>query len=369
MITATLDEVRDYAESRIKPGDLERFCTRALAAGGLSSRHAAETAEVLVTTDTWGTFTHGTRQILPLLKNVRTGVVQAKAEPAVAADGPAWVLVDGNDAISMVTSRLAMNLAMEKARESGIGFAGVRGSGHYGAAGYYAMMAAEKDMIGLSVCNVDRRMSIPGSRGAVMGTNPLAYAVPAGQEKPVFMDIATSIVAASKVITARVAGTTIPDNWLVDERGLPTSDPSTYPERSTVVPLAAHKGYGIALFIEILSGVLTGSAFLSGVGNWLADVPERTDQGHAFIAIDVDAMMPIDRFKERMDAMIREVRGAPKAEGVDRIYLPGEMEWEKHAESHQAGMLLPDYVLLNLFQVAQETDLTGELETSFDRLM
>jgi ureidoglycolate dehydrogenase (NAD+) len=360
-----IEKARAHVGLRVRPEDLKRFSTKAMVASGLSERHAAATADVLVATDAWGTFTHGTRQMLPLLHNVRKGGLNADAEPTVEAEGSGWALLDGHFAMPMVTSQLAMNTAIEKARSSGIAYAGVRHSGHFGAGGYYAMMAAEKNMIGLCVCNVDVRMNIPGARSAVIGTNPLAYAVPAGSERAVFMDIATSVVAISKVLTAKVAGTAIPNNWLVDERGVPTTDPREYPEKGSIVPMAGHKGYGIALFIEILAGVLTGASFLSGVENWLAEDPKPADQGHAFIALNVEALMPIDRFKERMDAMINELRNSPRAEGADRIWLPGEMEWERHAEAYANGLLLPDYVLVNLFTVAEQTGLVDDLEAIF----
>jgi ureidoglycolate dehydrogenase (NAD+) len=361
------DRAREYASYRVRPEDLKRFCIRAMTASGLSERHAAETAEVLVTTDTWGTFTHGSRQILPLMKNVREGAIRAEAEPSVISEGPAWTLVDGQFAMPPVTSRLAMQAAMKKARESGVAYSGVRHSSHYGAAGYYAVMAAEEGMIGLSISNVDVRMTVPGARAPVIGTNPFAYAVPAGRDRPVFMDIATSVVAISKVLTAKAAGKSIPDNWLIDEHGRPTTDPTIYPERGVIVPMAAHKGYGIALFIEILAGILTGASFLTGIGNWLGEPAEAADQGHAFVAWDVETFMPIERFHGRMEAMIDEIRNAPKAEGADRIYLPGEMEWEKQAEATSAGLLLPDFVIMNHFALAEQTGLVDEFEAIFQK--
>ena len=144
-------------------------------------------------------------------------------------------MVDGHYAMPPAISYRAMELAMEKARACGIGYVGVRHSSHFGAAGYYANMAAQHDMIGLSMTNVDPCMTVPGSKGKVLGTNPIAYAVPAGEEKPIFLDIATSAVAATKILSAKALGKPIPDNWLVDEDGLPTTDPSQYPLKGRAV--------------------------------------------------------------------------------------------------------------------------------------
>ena len=351
----------EYVGSRISEENLTGFCARVMQVFGLSADHARQTAEVLVTTDTWGTHSHGTRQLLPLMHNVRKGGLFADAEPQVLTDGPGFAVVDGNYAMPMVTSRFAMQAAMDKARTAGIAYSAVRHSGHFGAAGYYAVMAAEHDMIGISMTNADICMTVPGARSSVMGTNPIAYAVPAGKERPVFLDIATSVVAISKVIAAKTAGKPIPEGWLVDERGLPTTSTDTYPDKGAVLPMAGHKGYGLALLVEILTGVLTGASFLSGIKRWLAPEPEPADEGHAFLAVNVESLMPLDQFKSRMDAMIDEVRSAPKAEGSDRIYLPGEMEWERRDAALRDGLQLPDYVLINLFAVAEQTEKTDEL--------
>ncbi len=351
----------DYVGSRISVEDLTSFCVAVTREFGLSTDHAEQTAEVLVTTDTWGTHSHGTRQLVPLMNNVQKGGLKADADPQVVSEGPGFVVVDGNYAMPMVTSRLAMQAAMEKARTAGVAYGAVRHSGHYGAAGYYAVMAAEQNMIGLSMSNVDVCMTVPGARAPVIGTNPIAYAVPAGNERPIFLDIATSVVAISKVIAAKTAGKPIPEGWLVDEQGRPTTDTSTYPDRGAILPMAGHKGYGIALLIEILSGVLTGASFLSNIKHWLAPEPEPADEGHAFIAVNVESLMPLDQFRSRMDAMIQEVRGAPKAEGSDRIYLPGEMEWDRREAALREGLRLPEYVLINLFTVAEQTGMTEKL--------
>jgi LDH2 family malate/lactate/ureidoglycolate dehydrogenase len=256
----------------------------------------------------------------------------------------------------MKSAHMAMELAIEKAKKSGIAYVGVNHSSHFGAAGYYAVIAAKNDLIGLSMCNTDPCMTVPGGRGMIIGTNPLAYAVPAGKERPIFLDIATSTVAAGKVHAAKAMGKKIPDNWLVDDDGLPT-DELIFPEHGALTPMAGHKGYGIALLIEIFSAALTGAAILSGVKSWALDLSEASNAGHAFIAIDVGAIMPLQEFKDRIDAMIREIKGSPKAKGTDRIYLPGEREWENRDEALKNGMKLPENVLDSLLGLAQDVGL------------
>ena len=340
--------------SVVFPADLEAFCVRAMCKAGLSEPDAQQSAEVLVTTDTWGVHTHGTKQLRPLLSNVRAGRLSAQARPEVVRQGPGWALVDGHYAMPMVTSRLAMQTAIAKARACGVGYVGVFHSSHFGAAGFYAVLATRQDMIGLAMCNVDPCMTVPGGRGKILGTNPIAFAVPAGEEEPVFLDIATSAVAASKVFAARFLGKKIPDTWLVDDDGVPTTDPSIYPESGALLPMAGHKGYGLALLVEILAAALTGAAMTQGVASWLAGGPEVTNQGHAFIAIDAGAIMPIRQFKARIDGLVREIRAAPKARGCERIYLPGEMEWERRQRALERGMVLPDDAVANLNGLAED---------------
>jgi len=355
----------ELAQKRIALDGLEAFCTMAMVRAGLSPADAEISARVLSTNDSWGIHTHGTRQIRGLMKNVANGRIDPKAAPSVIGEGPAWALVDGNRAMPMVTSCRAMQVAMEKAKASGIGFAGVRHSSHFAAAGYYAVMAAQADMIGLSMTNVDPWMTVPGGRGPVMGTNPIAYAVPAGEERPVFLDIATSTVAVTKILAAKALGKPVPEGWLVDEDGLPTTDTAKFPEKSALLPMAGHKGYGLALLIEVLSAVLTGAAVMHEVKCWLDDIPDPAEEGHAFIAIDVGAIMPLDQFKARMDRMIRDVRNAPKAKGSKRIYLPGEMEWERREMALAKGVQLPDYVTVNLYGLAEDYGLVEELVALF----
>ncbi len=352
-----LEVAAELSKKRVFPESLKDFCVEAMLKSGIREEDARITAEVLVTTDTCGVYTHGTKQLRFLLKNFRTGRLDTKAVPEVVSEGPSWAIVDGHYAMPLVTSCTAMELAIEKAQATGIAYVGVTHSSHFGAAGYYANMAAKKDMIGLSMCNVDPCMTVPGARGKILGTNPIAYAVPAGKEKPIFLDIATSAVAASKVFAARALGKEIPDNWLVDDEGTPTTDPSGYPESGALLPMAAHKGYGLALLVEILSAGLTGAAMLHQVSSWVVDSPDPTNEGHAFVAIDVGSIMPIQEFKDRMDWLIREIKGSSKAQGSERIYLPGEMEWERRDEALAKGMQLPEDVIASLAGMAEDVGL------------
>ena len=156
-------------------------------------------------------------------------------------------------------------LAVEKARKSGMAYVGIRRSSHFGAAGYYANLIAEQGMFGMAMCNVEPCMTVPGARSRILGTNPIAYAAPTGTGRTIMLDIATSAVAATKIFAAKTEGRSIPDTWLVDDAGVPTTDPTIYPERGAQLPMAGHKGYGLAVLVEILTAVLTGSAMMGEV--------------------------------------------------------------------------------------------------------
>ena len=220
-------------------------------------------------------------------------------------------------------------------------------------------------MIGIAMTNTDPWMTVPGARGPIMGTNPVAYGIPTGTDRPIFLDIATSSVAVTKILALKAIGKQLPEKWLVDEHGRPTSDPREYPEKGALLPMAGHKGYGIAILVETLSAVVTGAAMLSAVNCWLNDIPKPANEGHAFLAINVGALMSLGTFHERLAAMVAEIRRAPKAEGSDRIYVPGEMEHERREKALREGLTLPDYVLVNLVGLGQDVGDVAELESLF----
>jgi len=257
----------------------------------------------------------------------------------------------------MVTSVFAMRLAMDKARACGVGYVGVRNSCHFGAAGYYASLAAERDMIGLAMANDIPSVTAPGARGAVTGSNPLAYAVPTDSGQPILLDMATSAAAGGKVAAAHALGKPVPPGWVVDRDGTPSTDPAAFLQGGALLPMAGHKGFGIALLIEMLSGVLTGAAITRQVVAWIhGDAALPTGHGAAFLAIDIGAMMPIDLFKKRVAGLVQEVQTTPRVPGAERVYLPGEMEWERRERALATGIVLPPDVVASVLKLAEEAE-------------
>lgn len=342
--------------------ELRAFCVAALTNVGVGESDAETTADVLVTTDAWGVFTHGVKALGGYIRRLRAGGLRPDARPTITAEGPGWAMIDGGSGLGMVTSTFAMRAAMAKAQACGIGYAGVLNSCHFGAAGYYAAMAAAEDMIGLAMANDTPSVTAPGAKGRITGSNPLAYAVPTGSGPPILLDMATSTVAGGKVTAAHALGKSIPEGWLIDPDGRPTTDPGAFLAGGALTPMAGHKGYGLALLIESLSAVLTGAAITRQVGTWAVGDPSvPTGHGAAFVAINIGSMMPIDAFKRRVDAMAEEIRQSPRAEGADRIYLPGEMEWERRQKALADGIVLPEDVRRSVQALARELSISWKL--------
>jgi ureidoglycolate dehydrogenase (NAD+) len=254
-----------------------------------------------------------------------------------------------------------MKKIIEKAKTTGIAFATIKNSGHYGAAGYYANIAAREKMIGISMTNVDPGVAVTGSRASVLGTNPIAYAVPNGTDRPLLFDVATSIVAANKVYILKELGEKVPPGWLIDKDGLPTADPSGYPEEGALMPMAGYKGYGLGLLVEILTGGLSGGAMGEEINSWILPVMEPVNQSHSFIVINPEIFLPLEVFAQRIKELENKIRRAPKAKGVDRIYLPGEKEWERYHAALISGIMLPEHMISSLLGVADDYDVDIKL--------
>ncbi len=328
---------------------------------GLSLRDSKLTADVLIRTDMRGIYTHGTVALRRYVQLMRDGGIDAGAVPAITDQGPAWARIDARRAVGMVASHYGMSVAIGKAANCGIGMATVRRSNHFGAASAYTLMALERTMIGIAMSNTDVVMNIPGGRGAAIGNNPLSYAVPARSQPPIVLDIAMSTVAGGKVASYRDRGEPIPEGWLTDGEGRPTTDPGVFTVTGALTPFSAHKGYGLALLVESLAGVLAGAAFTTDILSWAKVSDDTCDEGHSFMAIDVGAMMPLDSYYERIDELIRRMREAPTAPGVDRTLVPGEMEYDCEAVSRREGVPLTRMAAENLAGLAEDTGLVERL--------
>jgi LDH2 family malate/lactate/ureidoglycolate dehydrogenase len=326
-----------------------------LAKCGLSGPDAETTADVLVTTDTWGVFTHGTKALYAYTRRLRAGGLKPGGRPRIEKEGPAWAGVDGDSAIGMVTGVYSMRLAMAKAAQAGVALVTVHNTCHFGAAGYYASLAAAEGQLAVVVSNDVPSVAAPGSRGAVLGSNPFAFAAPSASAGAMVLDMATAEVAGGKVAAAAAEGKRIPESWLVDSEGRPAGDPNLFLQgKASLAPMAGHKGYGLALMIEVLSGALSGSSMRDDVGIWMREpLGKPTGHGQAFLAIDPSVFLGQGLFPSRTDQLFQSIRSLPAAPGVDHVKIPGEIEQEKRKAALARGIEFPDEVL-KLLRVAAE---------------
>ena len=337
----------------IMPDDLREFCRAACLKFGYSQQTAEITAKVLTESEMMGTHSHGTKNLVNYIRKGEAGGIKKDADVRVVKEGPGWALIDGDASIGMVPGYRSMELAIEKASECGIAMVNVRNSTHYGASGYYACMAAQKGMVGISISNTEPNMCIPGGKGREIGNSPFAIAFPQKSGLPLYLDIALSAVAALKVEQAKKDGKTIPDTWVVDKNGYPTTDPNDFFDGGAAQPMAAHKGYGLSMAVEILTGVLSGGAILHEMTSWCWDLPTSNKVSHCSIAIDVSKFMDTDDFENRLEEYTDRIHSTPVRDDSKGILLPGELEIGRYQKALVSGIEMPEDVALNLIRLSE----------------
>ncbi|MDH7498918.1 MAG: Ldh family oxidoreductase [candidate division NC10 bacterium] len=336
----------------VKPEPLSQFCRHLFQKVGVPMQDAQVLMDNLIEADLRGVDTHGVTRIAIYIERLQSGAVKAKPQIKVLKETPTSALLDGDHGLGQVISAKAMEMAIEKAKAGVIGLVGVRNSTHNGAMAHFAMMAVKQDLIGIALTNTVPLMAVTGGNQAMIGNNPLAIAAPAGSEKPVVFDMACSIAARGKIILAAKKGEKIPLGWAIDKEGLPTQDAKAALE-GLILPVGGHKGYGLALMVDVLSGVLTGAHFGPSVGP-LYNNPGVQGIGHLMAAIRIEAFLPLSEFKARMDQMIRDIKNSKKAKGVEEIFLPGEIEMGIEAKRRKEGIPLSRAVYEELCGLGEE---------------
>lgn len=358
----------DPSVSRVQAEDLRQFCTEAFVKLGIPRRDAEITSDVLVAADLRGVDSHGVARLKRYVDGIRSGMMRPDAKPRVVHETPATAAIDADAGLGQPPAYWAMQMAIEKAKIVGAGFVAVRNSNHYGIAGYYAMMALEHDMIGISTTNADVLVVPTFGRNAMFGTNPIAMAAPAASERPFVLDMATSVVPRGKLEVYDRLGKPLPDGWATDEKGRGTNDPGrvlkNFASRAGggLLPLggegelhSGHKGYGLALAVDILSAILPGAAYANLVYPSTPEgKPLPSAIGHLCAALRIDGFRPVDQFKADMDDLIQRVKNSEKAEGADRIFIHGEKEFETHADREANGIPLNPKVAATLKSLGEE---------------
>ncbi|MCL4370194.1 MAG: Ldh family oxidoreductase [Chloroflexi bacterium] len=333
---------------RFDSAKLASFCVAVLQKVGVLGENAEIVADSLLSANLRGVDTHGVTRLPIYVERLRAGLTNGHTQGAIVSESETNAVYDGQDGLGQVVGTKAMRLAIDKARSAGVGLVTARNSTHYGTAAYYAMMALPHDMIGVSLTNSPSLMVPWGGKRPFLGSNPLAIAVPAGEEQPFVFDMATSVVARGAIILAAKKGEPIPLTWAVNAEGEPTTDARQANEGGALLPLGGHKGFGLAMAIEILVATLAGGPFGPHIGELYNNPTKPQGVGHFFGAIRIDRFRPVPEFKADLDAMIREAKAQPLAKGVEKIMVAGEPEYNTEQDRRKRGVPLSDAVVADL---------------------
>ena len=343
-VTVAFDALRDFA-------------ARAFEAAGIPAADALTIATLMAQADLQGSDGHGMIRLAPYLKRIRAGAVNLTPTIRVVQERAATALLDGDNGMGHLVMKRAAELAIEKARVAGIGWVGARWSNHAGPASLYAKMPLAAGMVGLYFA-VGNANHLPpwGGLDMLLSTNPIAAAIPTRDEPPIVLDMATTVAAYGKVKAYAAKGLAMPEGWMVDREGKPLTDPKRAAE-GFLLPIGGYKGYGLSLIVGLVAGTLNGAAMGREVIDFNADVHSPTNTGQAVAAIDPAAFGDPDAFRAAVDVVVRDLRGAERMPGVDRIWMPGEQSHERIRSRERDGIPLAAPVKAALDGVAAELGL------------
>jgi len=347
---------------------LREFTVQAFRAIGCPDADAALAAEVLLSADLRGVDSHGVARLSGYVRLWEGGRLNPTPKMRIVHETPTTATVDGDGGLGLVTAPFAMDVAIEKARRYGSGWVAVRNSNHFGIAGYHALKAVREDMIGFAVTNASPLVAPTFSSERLLGTNPICYAFPAGNHPPVVIDMATSAAANGKLEIAERAGKAIPEGWVLDPDGHPTTDATAVKKGGALLPLGSdrdhgsHKGFGLSSIVDILSGVLSGANYGPWVPPFVAYLQPVADQpgqgiGHFVGAMRVDGFRPAAEFKANMDQWITRFKHARRVNPQQPVIIPGEPEEEATRHRLENGIPLVEAVWNDLGELASKLDI------------
>jgi L-2-hydroxycarboxylate dehydrogenase (NAD+) len=321
---------------RVPVRSLVDFAASAFAAAGVAESDARRAAELLIESDLNGSDGHGIFRLAQYIGGLTSGRIAARGTIAVDIDGPATAHIDGGNALGHLVMARATDIAIEKARTQGAAWVGVRGSNHAGAASVWAARMLPHDMIGIYMAVGSNNFMAPwGGFERLLGTNPIAFAVPGLEEPPILFDMATSIAANGKIQVARQRGEPLPEGWVIDREGRPITDPAAADE-GLLLPIGEYKGYGLSLMIGLIGATLNGGQF----GREPTD-PKASNTGQAVLALSIERFGDVTAFKRQVDAIARDIRGSGRLPGVSEIRVPGDRAWKVRQEREAQGIPVP----------------------------
>jgi LDH2 family malate/lactate/ureidoglycolate dehydrogenase len=320
---------------RVNAQDAQKFVEDVLVGNGVPQKNATIIARCLVAADLRGIDTHGMHRIPSYMERIRQQVLNPTAEPEVKQVTPVVAHVDGHNGFGFLAAHAGMTAAIESAKVYGIGMASVAHSNHFGMSAWVVQQALDADMMSLVFTNSSPALPVWGGRSKLMGVSPLACGAP-GKHKPFILDMAPSIAARGKIYKAKRREEKIPMDWALDKDGRPTDDPAAALE-GIMLPMGGPKGSALAIMMDVFSGVFSGSAFAGHVTNPY-DPSKQANVGHFLVAIKPNLFMDLNEFRDRIDYLYQRVVGSDKAEGVERIYFPGEIEQLAQEERKKIGI-------------------------------
>jgi len=343
---------------------LRLFTENIFLAMGCSDAHAKLAADVLLKSDMRGIDSHGVARLTGYVRLWEKKRINPKPDIKVVHETATTATADGDAGLGLVVAPFAMQVAIEKAEKYGSGWVSVRNSNHFGIAGYHALMAVEKDMIGFAMTNASPLVSPTFSAERLLGTNPMCYGFPAGKYPPVIVDMATSAAANGKLEIAQRQGKSVPEGWIQDKQGNPTTDPHALKSGGALLPLGSdrdhgsHKGFGLSATVDVLSAVLSGANYGPWVPPFVAFLEPPNDPvgsgiGHFLGAMRVDGFRPVEEFKSHMDNWIERFKSSKTIDPDQKVIIPGEPEAEAQADRKINGIPLVDAVVNDLNELAE----------------
>lgn len=334
---------------------LVEFYEQLLLAANVDEPEANIIASVLAWFDLIGRPLHSAVRLPIYLKRFELGLMKSPCRPAFTKKSETLMAIDGHDGFGQYLGHIAMQKAISMADETGVGVVAVKRSNHFGAGAYYVQLAAKQQKLGLSMSNVVPKVAPHGGTTPVLGTNPFAFAAPTRSEQSILVDFSTGASAGSKVRQAAERGEPLPTGAFVDEEGQPVTDARQVEQGAgTMLPFGAAKGFCLGLMVEILSGVITGAAISHEIASVYKDFERSSNLGQLFIAIDIDKLIPLTQYYERMDTLIGFVKQAKPQPGFDEVLLPGETRWRNYQRYQQDGVPLSEEAISQLTHLAQK---------------
>jgi L-2-hydroxycarboxylate dehydrogenase (NAD+) len=344
---------------RVPADRLRIFISHAFEAAGVPASDAGVLAELITEADLRGTDTHGVVRLPLYVRRIKAGGINARPNIRIVREQASTALLDGDNAMGHLVMRFAAGVAIDKARQTGVGWVGARMSNHAGPAALYAMMPLAHDMIGLYFAvGSNNHLPPTGSAEVLLGTNPIAVAIPADREPAVVLDMAPTVAAFGKIRLRAAQGEPMPVGWMIDRAGNPLTDPARAGD-GFLVPIGGYKGYGLSLIIGLLAGTLNQAAFGRDIVDFIKHPDAATNTGQSILAVRVAAFCPVEAFKRNVDIAVRMIREAERLPGVERVWLPGEQSHHKRVERLARGIPIPAMLHKSLDELARELDISA----------